>query len=77
MSDVVVVGNAGIDTNVFLYGADVDFSVEANFSDTLDTVGQAGGYSSRGYAALGYDLSLIHLSEPTRPYSISYAVFCL
>ena len=22
-------------------------------------------------------LSLIHLSEPTRPYSISYAVFCL
>jgi len=38
MSDVVVVGNAGIDTNVFLYGADVDFSVEANFSDTLDTV---------------------------------------
>ena len=22
-------------------------------------------------------LSLIHISEPTRPYSISYAVFCL
>ena len=53
MSDVVVVGNAGIDTNVFLYGADVDFSVEANFSDTLDTVGQAGGYSSRGYVGGG------------------------
>ena len=24
-----------------------------------------------------YDLSLIHISEPTRPISISYAVFCL
>ena len=25
----------------------------------------------------GMNLSLIHISEPTRPYSISYAVFCL
>ncbi len=25
----------------------------------------------------GYDLSLIHISEPTRPLYISYAVFCL
>ena len=25
----------------------------------------------------GQSLSLIHISEPTRPYSISYAVFCL
>ena len=25
----------------------------------------------------GYILSLIHISEPTRPYWISYAVFCL
>ena len=24
-----------------------------------------------------WSLSLIHISEPTRPYSISYAVFCL
>ena len=24
-----------------------------------------------------YDLSLIQISEPPRPYSISYAVFCL
>lgn len=53
MSEVVVIGNAGIDTNVYLYGADVDFSVEANFSDNRDMVGQAGGYSARGYAALG------------------------
>jgi len=53
MSEVVVIGNAGIDTNVYLYGADVDFSVEANFSDNRDVVGQAGSYSARGYAALG------------------------
>ena len=26
MSEIIVIGNAGIDTNVFLYGADVDFS---------------------------------------------------
>ena len=31
--------------------------------------------SYRNMAALL--LSLIHISEPTRPYSISYAVFCL
>ena len=26
---------------------------------------------------LGYSLSLIHISEPTRQEAISYAVFCL
>lgn len=56
---VVVVGNVGIDTNVYLYGADVDFSVEANFSDNRDYVGQAGGYTSRGYAALGLPTAFI------------------
>ncbi len=51
--DVAVVGNVGIDTNVYLYGADIDFSVESNFTQNLDTIGQAGGYSCRGYARLG------------------------
>ncbi|MGW8318828.1 MAG: carbohydrate kinase family protein [Candidatus Promineifilaceae bacterium] len=51
--DVVVVGNVGIDTNVYLAGADIDFSVESNFTENLDYVGQAGGYSSRGFARLG------------------------
>jgi len=51
--DVAVVGNVGIDTNVYLHGADIDFSVEANFTENLDYVGQAGGYASRGYAQLG------------------------
>lgn len=50
--DVVVVGNVGIDTNVYLYGADIDFQVEANFTENLDYVGQAGGFASRGYAQL-------------------------
>jgi acarbose 7IV-phosphotransferase len=51
--DAVVVGNVGIDTNIYLPGAEVDFSREANFTENLDYVGQAGGYASRGYAQLG------------------------
>jgi sugar/nucleoside kinase (ribokinase family) len=52
-SDVVVVGNVGIDTNVYAPGGDIDFDVESNFTENLDYVGQAGGYASRGYAQLG------------------------
>src|SRR5512144_741068 len=51
--DVGVIGNAGIDTYVYFYQAEVDFSHEANFIENLDYVGQAGGYASRGYAQLG------------------------
>jgi len=51
--DVVVIGSVGIDTNVYLPGATIDFDVEANFTENLDYVGQAGGYASRGYAQLG------------------------
>ncbi len=51
--DVVVIGSVGIDTNVYLPGANIDFDVEANFTENLDYVGQAGGYASRGYARLG------------------------
>ena len=57
--DVVVIGNAGVDTNVYLYGDDVDCSVEANFTENLDYVGQAGGYASRGYARLGHRTAFI------------------
>ena len=57
--DVAVVGNIGIDTNVYFYGNEVDFSVEANFTRNLDMVGQAGGYASRGYAALGFRTAFI------------------
>ncbi len=51
--DVVVVGNVGIDTNVYPYGDEIDWNVEANFTRNTDCVGQAGGYASRGYAQLG------------------------
>ena len=51
--DVVVVGNIGIDTNVYFHSDEPDFSREANFTENLDYVGQAGGYASRGYAQLG------------------------
>lgn len=56
---VVVVGNVGIDSNVYLPGADIDFRVEANFTENQDNVGQAGGYSARGYAALGWPTAFI------------------
>lgn len=52
-SEVVVIGNIGIDTNVFSPGGAIDFSVESNFTENLDYIGQAGGYTSRGYARLG------------------------
>src|SRR5512140_3731095 len=57
--DVVVVGNAGIDTNVYLAGEEIDFSVEANFTRNIDCIGQAGGYASRGYAAMGLRTAFI------------------
>ena len=57
--DVVVVGNAGVDTNVYLPGQDIDFSVEANFTQNIDCIGQAGAYASRGYASLGLKVGFI------------------
>ena len=55
--NVVVVGNAGIDTNV--YGSGVDFSVESHFTENIDCLGQAGGYAARGYARLGRSTAFI------------------
>ncbi len=57
--DAVVVGNIGIDTNVFFSTEGPDFSVEANFTQNLDMLGQAGGYASRGYARLGLSTAFI------------------
>src|SRR5258706_5868060 len=48
----VVVGNVGIDTNIYAYGNDIDFSRESSFTEDIDYVGQAGGYTSRGFAQL-------------------------
>ena len=57
--DAVVVGNVGIDTNVYFHSDEPDFSRESNFTENLDYVGQAGGYASRGYAQLGWRTAFI------------------
>lgn len=51
--DVVVVGNAGLDTEVFLAGDEIDLSLDSQFTANVDVVGQAGAYSARGFARLG------------------------
>ncbi|HJW71344.1 MAG TPA: carbohydrate kinase family protein [Geothrix sp.] len=58
-ADVVVAGNAGVDTNVFLRATGIDFEVEANFTENLDCAGQAGVYAARSYAALGFRTAFI------------------
>ena len=51
-AEVVVVGNAGVDTNAYLSGP-LDLARETEYPEVLDTVGQSGGYSARGFARLG------------------------
>lgn len=57
--DVTVIGNVGIDTNVYFHGDSIDFDVEANFTNNQDCIGQAGGYASRGYRNLEKDTAFI------------------
>ena len=45
--------------SVAVFGEFNDWSVEANFTENLDTPGQAGVYASRGYAALGRQVAFI------------------
>jgi sugar/nucleoside kinase (ribokinase family) len=49
----------GVDTNVYVAGNHIDNSIESNYTLNLDYVGQAGGYSSRGYAQLGRSTAFI------------------
>lgn len=56
MSEVIVAGNVGVDTNVYLPREFTPESLrerEGNFTTNIDNVGQAGGYASLGYARLG------------------------
>jgi sugar/nucleoside kinase (ribokinase family) len=57
--DVAVIGNVGIDTNIYLKGNEIDFAAESNFTENIDYVGQAGGYTARGFAQLGYKTAFI------------------
>ena len=56
---VVVIGNIGIDTNVFLHGEVIDLIHESNYTINLDTIGQAGGYACMSYSALDVPVSFI------------------
>ena len=51
--EVVVIGNVGVDTNVYLPTDRFTGALESTFTEDLDTIGQAGGYSSLALAALG------------------------
>jgi sugar/nucleoside kinase (ribokinase family) len=52
--DVVVVGNIGIDTNVYLPpGQDGNGAVEGAFTENVDCIGHAGAYGAFGFRALG------------------------
>lgn len=57
--DAVVIGAIGIDTNVYLYGREIDFTIEANFSQNHDYIGQAGGYSARLFKSIGKKTAFI------------------
>ena len=50
-------------------------AVKVNVTSDPKVVRDASRVVFPGQGAMG-DLSLIHISEPTRRYAISYAVFC-
>jgi acarbose 7IV-phosphotransferase len=52
-AEVLVIGNIGIDTNVYLPPGYAPASREGAFTDNVDFIGQAGGYCAFGFAALG------------------------
>lgn len=56
---VVVVGNAGVDTNVYLDRDDFDPAVEAHFTRNVRYVAHAGGFAARGYARLGHATAFV------------------
>ena len=57
--DVTVIGNVGIDSNIYFPDNQVKYNRESNFTENLDYIGQAGGYTSRGYARLGKQTAFI------------------
>jgi len=61
--EVVVIGAVGIDTNVYISANSVDFVLEASFTENLDYIGMAGGYSSKGFARLGKKTAFIGQKE--------------
>jgi sugar/nucleoside kinase (ribokinase family) len=58
-NDVFVIGNVGMDTNVYLHAQEIDWTVEGNFTQNVDYIGHSGGFSSRGFARLGVGTGFI------------------
>ena len=50
--ELCVVGAIGVDTNCYLYNESIDYINEANFTQNIDGIGQAGGYCARISKAL-------------------------
>lgn len=57
--DIVIIGNVGIDSNVYTPNNTINLNIETNFTENIDYIGQAGGYSARGFAQLGYKTAFI------------------
>lgn len=57
--DAVVIGNVGIDTNIYFQGDRPDLTIESSFTENIDCIGQAGGFASRGFARIGKYTSFI------------------
>lgn len=47
--DIVVIGRIGIDTNTYLPNHDIDFKVEANFTENIDYLGGISSYYLEKY----------------------------
>lgn len=56
---ILVIGCIGIDTNVYFYGDGPNFEHEGNFTQNIDYIGQAGGYTTRLLKAMGHEPQLI------------------
>jgi len=52
--DVAVIGAAGVDTLVYLPDREWDPSRDSTMVHTVDAVGQAGAFTARGFARLGW-----------------------
>ena len=51
-ADVLIVGNAGLDTMVYLDSDRIDLDRDSTFSRTVDRVGHTGAFCARGFAGL-------------------------
>src|SRR5678809_1270705 len=65
--------SAGLNEGFRAAQGDVVITMDADLQDSPDEISDL----RRMIIEDGYDLSLIHISEPTRQAEISYAVFCL